>query len=63
MANQKIRDQLQKAKLHQWQLADALGVHEAVLCRKLRHELSTDETEKIIGVIKRVSEEKQNGQH
>ena len=34
-----------------WAVADALGISEPTMTRKLRHELEPEETEKILAVI------------
>ena len=40
-----------------WQVADALGIADAQLSRKLRKELSDDEKEKIFEIIQKLSQE------
>ena len=50
--NSIIRRALFDAGMRQWQLADALGIHEKTLCCKLRHELPEDEQKKIVELIR-----------
>ena len=52
MKNQDIRIYLKKKGLCLWQLADKLKISEASMTRKMRKELSKEEKEKIIKVIK-----------
>lgn len=59
MANFKIRSAFMQAGIKQWQLAEALGISETHFSRKLRRELPAEETEKILSVIARLSQQKQ----
>ena len=40
-----------------WQIAETLGINEAVFSRKLRHELPEKETRKILAVIAQLAKE------
>lgn len=51
MANKKIRDKMKERRLYHWQVADALGIHEATFCKHLRHELPDAEQERILKII------------
>lgn len=51
-ANEEIRRAIGAAGLTQWEVADALGVLDCVLSRKLRKELPQEEKEHILQVIK-----------
>lgn len=51
MANAKIRAALKNKGMRQWQLADALNIHEKTLCAKLRHELPQDEQARMLKII------------
>ena len=42
-----------------WQIAEALGIQETALSRKLRHELPTEEKNKILGIIEALAQERQ----
>ena len=39
MKNQEIRNAIRSAGVRQWQVAEAMGLREDTLSRKLRHEL------------------------
>ena len=52
MANQEIRTELKEWHIPQWKLGDLLGVSENTVNRKLRKELSTDEKQHILDVIR-----------
>ena len=51
-ANEEIRRAIGAAGLKQWEVAEALGVLDCVLSRKLRKELPQKEKEHILQVIK-----------
>lgn len=50
-ANAEIRRAIGAAGLRQWEVADALGILDSVLSRKLRKELKDDEKKRILSVI------------
>ena len=50
-ANARIREALKSSGLHQWELADLLGVAEGTLIRKLRRDLPEDDQQRIIDLI------------
>lgn len=52
MVNQEIRMELKERHIPQWKLGDLLGVSENTVNRKLRKELSTDEKQHILDVIR-----------
>lgn len=52
MANQEIRMELKARNIPQWKLGELLGVSENTVNRKLRKELSTDEKQHILEVIR-----------
>ena len=52
MANQEIRMELKERHISQWKLGDLLGVSENTVNRKLRKELSTDEKQHFLDVIR-----------
>lgn len=45
--NLDIREEIKKAGLRYWQIAEELDIHDSVLSRRLRKELSSQEKEKI----------------
>ena len=51
MANELIRTALKNKGMRQWQLANALNIHETTLCCKLRHELPQDEQARMLKII------------
>lgn len=51
MTNEKIRDAMRIANVRQWEVADALGVHEATFCVWLRHELPAEKQNEILATI------------
>lgn len=51
MANTKIREHLYVKRVHQWELAQALGYTDSTLVRHLRNEFPDDITQKICEVI------------
>ena len=52
MANKRIKDEMKRNGVYTWQLADALGVSENTLYRRMRHELPPMEQDRIISLIK-----------
>ena len=59
MKNVEIRSAYMLAGIKQWQLAEAMGISETHLSRKLRKELSQEEKQNILEIIDRLSKEKQ----
>lgn len=57
MANQDIRLMAAGSGVKLWQVADALGIADCSLSRKLRRELSQDEKQKIFAIINRLAKE------
>ena len=51
MANEYIRAYAKARRVQQWRIAEALHMNEAVLSRKLRHELSSDDQAKLVSII------------
>ena len=51
MNNIEIRKTLKAVHMKQWELADAMGISEYTLCKKLRHELPNDQKKEILGLI------------
>ncbi len=58
MKNRKIRETAKNKGVYLWEIALALKISEATLTRKLRKELSTEETDNIINIIEQLSAEK-----
>lgn len=57
MLNQDIRRAAAGAGIKLWQVADALGIADCSLSRKLRRELPAAEKEKIMAIIENLSKE------
>ncbi len=58
MENVKIRDKAKICGVRHWEIAEALGIGEATLTRKLRRELPANEQEKILGLIHEIARSK-----
>lgn len=57
MFNQDIRRMAAGNGVRLWQIAKALGIADCSLSRKMRKELSQKEKEKIVRIIRELSEE------
>ena len=57
MTNQDIRRTAAGAGVKLWQIADALGIADCSLARKLRKELPQEEKDRIFGIIRELSQE------
>ena len=57
MTNQDIRRTAAGAGVKLWQIADALGIADCSLSRKLRKELPKEEKDRIFGIIRELSQE------
>lgn len=57
MKNIKIREKAHTSGVKMWEIAEALGIADTTLCRKLRKELPEDEQEKILNIIEQLSQE------
>lgn len=55
--NQDIRDAATTAGVRLWRIADAIGITDGTLSRRLRHELPQSEKEKILTIIRTLEEE------
>ena len=51
MKNKEIRQVITDAGVYYWQVADKLGMHDSTFSRKLRHELSKEEKERVLTAI------------
>lgn len=56
MENKAIREYAKKKKVWIWQIADAMGVSEATISRRLRHELSDYEKKKFTSAIDSIAD-------
>ena len=57
--NSDIRKALKNAGVYQWQVCEWLGITEALLSKKMRHELSKDLKEKILIAIDEIVKERE----
>lgn len=57
MCNIDVRRVAAGSGVRLWQVADALGIADAQLSRKLRKELPDEEKQKIFAIIKKLSQE------
>lgn len=55
--NQDVRQRASSAGLRLWQIAEALGIADYTLSRKLRKELPDEEKEQIFSVIQELAQE------
>lgn len=58
MKNREIREAAIHAGVKLWEIAEALGVADTTLSRRMRRELPDDEKEKILGIIDHIRAEK-----
>ena len=56
--NLDIRNKLKESEIYLWEVADELGISETHFVRKLRHELSQEEKDKIFDIIKEIRKER-----
>ncbi len=61
MVNQEIRTAAKENGVRLWEVADALGINDGNLSRKLRHELSAEEQKQIISIIADIAERRKEG--
>lgn len=56
MHNKTIRELAKEKNVKLWQIADALGINDGNLSRKLRKELPQEEQKRIISIINELAE-------
>lgn len=59
MQNKEIRSAAKNAGVRLWEVAAAYGINDGNFSRKLRQELPQEEKEKILAIIDRLAQEKQ----
>ena len=59
MYNKEIRSAAKNAGVRLWEVAAAYGINDGNFSRKLRQELPQEEKEKILAIINRLAQEKQ----
>lgn len=57
-SNIQVRGDLRAAKIPLWMVADALGVSESTVIRRLRHELSPEERKQFREAVDRIKAER-----
>lgn len=60
MENMNLRRTAKAAKVPLWRIADAIGVSEPTMTRKLRHELPENEKKQLLDLIKQLAREGEN---
>lgn len=55
MKNMEIRLAMKENRLYSYEVAEALGIAETTMCRKLRKELDSEEKAKILTVIEQLA--------
>ena len=58
MINKKLRLEIYKSNVKQYELAEKLGMERTKLCRLLQRELTPEETDKIFKALKELEKEK-----
>ena len=61
MHTKEIRSAAKNAGVRLWEVAAAYGINDGNFSRKLRQELPQEEKEKILAIIDRLAQEKQEG--
>ena len=56
MTNQNIRDYAKNKGVRFWEVADKMNVSEPTITRKLRYELSKEDTQKIMSIIDEIAQ-------
>ena len=62
MKNLDLRNSAKAAGIPLWRIADALGVSEPTMTRKLRRELPENEKKQLLDLIKQLAEEGENAE-
>ncbi len=57
MNNAEIRISAKNSKVKMWQVAEALGIQDSALSRKMRHELPAAEKAEIMEIISKLAKE------
>lgn len=56
--NEALRTAMRQRNVKQWEVAEALGISEYTLCKKLRHQLPEDLQAKLLEVIETIADKK-----
>ena len=57
MCNADVKKEMRSRGVHQWQIADYLGIGESTMCKKMRYELDPDFKEKVMNAIQTIGNE------
>lgn len=57
--NDTIKDYAKISGVKLWQIAEMLGLHDSNFSKKLRHQLTPDEEQKICAIIDQIASKKQ----
>lgn len=58
--NSDIRNAIANARLHQWEVAEKLGVNEGTFCKWLRYELPEEKKARILSAIRELIHDTNN---
>ena len=58
MANEDLRKLMKDERIHQWEVAEKIGVSEVTLCRKMRRDLSLEDRLKFQSAILKIQAER-----
>lgn len=61
-ANEEIRTAAKSAGVFFWQIAEKLNMQDSAFSRKLRRELPAAEKQRVLDIIRELSQEKQKGE-
>lgn len=61
MENLDIRSRAITKGVLLWEIAEAIGITDATLSRRLRRELPADERERVLKVIEQIADERKGG--
>lgn len=62
IANMEVRKAAKNAGVRLWQVAEKLGVSDGNFSRKLRREFPAEDREKVLSIIRELSQENQEGE-
>lgn len=56
MANEEVKRKIREARIHQYEIADALGVSEYTFCKWLRKPLVPDKEQAVLEALQKLKE-------
>lgn len=56
MANEEIKKKIRESRIHQYEVADAIGVSEYTFCKWLRKPLSPDKEQAVLEALQKLKE-------